>query len=410
MDLKFPDNFVWGTSTAAAQIETAFEHDWRGVQAKDGYTFERTSDHELRRMEDIEYIVQLGNAYRMSVDWSRLQRKPFEKFDPEVVLEYSTFLAKLKARGIRIMFVLHHFCNPLWFVEAGSWESPKTIPMFLDYVAQVVTNFGRMVDTWNTFNEPAVYMSNGYYMGMFPPFKKSIFAFRKVLKNMSRAHRLAIQVLKKEYPDKPVGISKNTVIFVHENLLGWLPAKIADKVFMDVVADHFIEDIDYLGISYYAKIRMKPQPITELDNPGELAKMGLKHDKMWEYYPQGLKENVLRYWNKYKKPIVITENGVCTDDCNFRIQSIKDYLGLLHECIEMGVDIRGYYHWTTMDNFEWNIGPTYRFGLVEVDFVNGKRRMKDSGKFYQKVVENNGICAEDLTPENPVGEEETKDV
>lgn len=394
MTIKFPKDFVWGTSTAAAQIETAFEHDWKGVVARDGYTFERTSDHELRRLEDLEYIVQLGNAYRMSLDWSRLQREPFAKFDPAVVMEYASFMAKLKARGVKIMLVLHHFCNPLWFVKAGSWENSKTLPMFLDYVVQVVRHFGRLVDSWNTFNEPGVYMANAYAGGLFPPFKKSLFAYRKVLKNMSRAHRLCIPILKRDYFDKPIGISKNTVIFTAENFLGRFPAKFADKFFMEEVTDRFVEGLDYLGMSYYAKISFDPKPITEVDTPGKLAKMKRPHDKMWEYYPKGIKENILRFWKRYNKPIIITENGICTDDCQVRIQSLKDYLGHIYDCIVMGVDIRGYYHWTTLDNFEWNLGPTYRFGLVHVDFVNGKRTMKESGLYYQQIVRNNGIIEE----------------
>lgn len=390
--LQFPKNFIWGTSTAAAQIETAFEHDWKGVMAKDGYRFERTSDHELRRDEDLEYIAQLGNSYRMGLDWSRLQREPMGDFVPEVVAEYKAFMAKLRARGVSVMLVLHHFCNPTWFVKAGSWETDKTLPLFLDYVRQVVHHFGHLATYWNTFNEPGVYISNGYFTGQFPPFKKSLWLYKKVLDNMSRAHRLSIAIIRDYHPKAPIGISKNCVIFHPENILGRIPAAIADKVFMEVVADRFDEGTDFSGMSYYARVPMNPKPITEIETPGVLAKMGRPHDKMWEYYPQGMYESIHRYWKRYKKPIIITESGICTDDCQVRIKAINDYLSLIYKAMLEGVNIKGYYHWSTMDNFEWNLGPTYRFGLVNVDFTNGRRTMKESGKYYSNVVQSGKVA------------------
>ncbi|QQS28030.1 MAG: glycoside hydrolase family 1 protein [Sphingobacteriales bacterium] len=391
--LIFPPGFIWGTSTAAAQIETAYNHDWQGVVAKDGYVFERTSDHELHREEDLGYIASLGQAYRMSLPWWRLQTEPMARFDKQVVAEYRSFLAKLAARKIYIMMVLHHFTNPLWFVRAGSWEEKKTLPMFLDYVQQMVENFGDLVHNWNTFNEPAVYLFNSRLHGGFPPFKKSLTAFYKALKNMSRAHRLSVAIIKDRYENIPVGISKNAVIFSPQNFLGRLPAWIADKVFMEYVADHFIEGCDYWGMSYYAKIRLDPFPISEVDTPGKLDKMGIVHDGMWEYYPQGMKESVLRYHKRYGKPMFITESGICTHDSDIRIASIKDYLTLLHQCIGEGVDLRGYFHWSTIDNFEWNLGPTYKFGLVNVDYETGTRTLKKCGEFYKTVVRNNGLIS-----------------
>ncbi|OWY24133.1 glycoside hydrolase family 1 protein [Sphingobacteriales bacterium UPWRP_1] len=389
--ITFPPGFIWGTSTAAAQIETAYNHDWLNVKSKDGHVFNRTSDHELHRDEDVGYITTLGNAYRMSVAWWRLQPEPFAKFDKQVVAEYRSFIAKLKARNTYIMMVLHHFTNPLWFVREGSWENQNTVPMFLDYVQQMVDNFGDLVNNWNTFNEPAVYLFNSRLQGGFPPFKKSLTGFYRALKNMSRAHRLSVPLIKAAYPNVPVGISKNAVIFAPENILGRLPAKLADKVFMEYVADHFIDGCDYWGMSYYAKIRLNPFPISEVDAPGKLDKMGLPHDKMWEYYPMGMKESILRYHKRYGKPMFITESGICTENSDVRIASIKDYLTLLHQCIQEGVDLKGYFHWSTIDNFEWNLGPTYRFGLVQVDFETGKRTMKKCGEFYRTVVQNNGI-------------------
>jgi len=291
------------------------------------------------------------------------------------------------------MLVAHHFTNPNWFDEKGHWWSAKSVEFFEHYVAQLVEHFGDLVDNWNTFNEPAVYLVNGMLIGNFPPFKNDpVFMYRS-LKNMARANEKAVAIIKESFPDVPVGISKNTVCFYGRNALGKLPANLMDRFFNKYVCDQFIEPLDYLGVSYYAKIGFDPLPITFIDTPAKLLKLGLPHDGMWEYYPEGMGEHLDYFWDKYKKPIIITESGICTNDSEDRIESIKDYLSGLHQRIENGMDIRGYFHWSTMDNFEWNLGPTFRFGLIKVDFEDGSfdRTLKPCGSFYQEVIRNNGF-------------------
>ena len=141
MRISFPDHFTWGTSTAAAQVETATQHPWRGLQALDGYTFERTTDHELRREEDAGYIVRLGNIYRCGVDWCRLQPEPLARFDPAVVAEYRRFFDQLREKGTKLMFVLHHFAHPNWFEAKGGWTRAENIPLFLDYAERCIGHF-----------------------------------------------------------------------------------------------------------------------------------------------------------------------------------------------------------------------------------------------------------------------------
>jgi len=132
MKITFPENFRFGTSTASYQIETAFEHDWQGVKARDGYIFDRTTDHELRFKEDAEIIASLAPNYRMSLMWSKLQQSPNAPLDAAVVADYKAFLDDLKARGVSIMMVLHHFTNPLWFAKLGSWEKEENIALWVD--------------------------------------------------------------------------------------------------------------------------------------------------------------------------------------------------------------------------------------------------------------------------------------
>lgn len=390
MKLTFPDNFIWGTSTAAYQIETAGEHNWKGFKSTDGSIFDKCSQHELHREEDLEYICQVGKAYRMSHDWSKLQKAPFAEFDKAETEAYLKFMQELKKRGIHIMLVLHHFTNPLWFEAEGSWEKEGNRKMWLDFVQKSVDTFGHLVDSWNTFNEPNVYVSNGWITGFFPPFKKNkLLLARKVLKEMSKAHEEAYDIIKQQ-SKAPVGISFNTVKFAGEVFPGHIAAKVSDWWFMEYCHNHFLK-VDFQGLSYYARIPYRPHPIDNINTPGVLDKLGRKQDLMWEYAPEEFYHIFHRYWKKTKKPIIITESGVCTYDADFRIQSIKDYLGWVKKAIDDGIDIRGYFHWSTIDNHEWNIGTYYKFGLVSVDFETGKRTMTKAGEFLGDIAKNNSV-------------------
>lgn len=384
MELIFPPNFQFGTSTAASQIETAFDHDWAGFRTKDGYTFQRTTDHEVRLKTDAEIIASLAPAYRMSLQWSKLQRAPFAPFDINTVKEYSFFLSHLKELRVEIMMVLHHFTNPGWFTKLGGWEKEANVEIWLDYVNKVVKHFGPFVTTWNTFNEPNVYASYGWITGFFPPFKMNpLLAFRSV-KNMALAHERAYRAIKNSHPGAAVGISHNTVIFAAENILGELPARISDWWFMEWIPKHF-EQVDFFGMSYYARVSHDPFPITYIDRPYRMKKLGRPHDDMWEYYPQGMRLCMDRYWNRYRKPIIITESGVCDSGDEIRQRAMNDYVKILHRAIADGIDIRGYYWWSAWDNFEWHLGPTKRFGLYECDWITKERRKRPSADLYSKL-------------------------
>ncbi|MCB0494452.1 MAG: family 1 glycosylhydrolase [Cyclobacteriaceae bacterium] len=130
-----------------------------------------------------------------------------------------------------------------------------------------------------------------------------------------------------------------------------------------------------------------PIPLTEIEHPGQLDKHKIAHDKMWGYFPEGLGIALRRFWKKYKKPLIVTENGICTDDPKVRIQAIKDYLHVCHQVLKSDIPIQGYIFWSTWDNFEWHLGPTYRFGLVEVNPETKDRRMTEAGRFYHTITQ-----------------------
>lgn len=390
MPLTFPSDFIFGTSTAATQIETAFDHDWQGFKARDGHIFERTTDHELRFREDAEIISSLASGYRMSLPWSRLQRGPKAELDGEAVYQYNEFLADLRARGVQIMMVLHHFTNPTWFSRLGGWEKESNIDLWLDFGKKAVVAFGEYVSHWNTFNEPNVYASNGYITGFFPPFKTNPVRALTVVRNLGVAHNRMYSIIKAAYPNHPVGISHNAVVFDSENVLGHFSARISDWWFMDYVPG-FFEKVDFFGMSYYARVSHDPMPITYLDTPDKIKRYSMVHDDIWEYHPEGLRTCLDRYWKKYKKPIIITENGVCDESDVLRQQAIIDYARIVHKAIHDGIDIRGYYWWSTWDNFEWHLGPSKRFGLYACDLVTKERTPRPSAEIFSELAHKKAI-------------------
>jgi beta-glucosidase len=395
MKYSFPDKFLWGTSTSALQIESPSAegscHDWSGFRARDGSVLDEAINHQSQRQSDAEIIASLGNAYRGGFDWSRLQKGPKAELQAEAVDGYREFYTRLKEKGLHLMLVLHHFAGPRWFAEGGSWASSKAPDIFDDYVKRMADAFGDLADTWNTINEPSGLATMGYLLGGFPPQKKNPLAAWRALSSLGMAHKLAYRSLKDRCPGTPVGISNVTMNFHHENMISAIPAKFAEKILVDS-ADRF-NDSDFIGFSYYGRVSFDPFPLTGTDSPEKLDRMGREHDKMWEYYPRGIKEAAIRYHKRYGKPIIVTENGCCTDDDAQRVRSIGEHLRQLHGAIEEGVDVRGYFHWSTFDNFELNLGRSYRFGLVGIDYGTPemKRVPKPSAAYYSRIAKENGL-------------------
>jgi beta-glucosidase len=174
------------------------------------------------------------------------------------------------------------------------------------------------------------------------------------------------------------------VVFASENWMGRLPAKISDWWFMDFVPSHF-KKVDYFGMSYYCRVSHDPWPITYIDTPHKIKSLGKRHDDIWEYYPEGMRECIDRYWRLYRKPIIITESGVCDDSDELRRRAIRDYAVIVHKALGDGVDIKGYFWWSTWDNFEWHLGPSRKFGLYDCDAETKVRRPKASAAIYRSL-------------------------
>lgn len=386
----FPKGFQFGTSTAVYQVETAFQHDWEGVKSRDGHTFEITTDHEKHLDADVALIAAAAPYYRLSLMWSRLQRRPYAELDQSTVTEYHQLLQSLRNRNVSLMMVIHHFTNPSWFKALGGWERKENIFAWIDFAKKLAVEFGGYISSWNTFNEPNLYTSMGWVMGEFPPFKNNIYKAWQVIRHMGEAHEHIYRYLKEKYPHHQVGLSLNSAVLHAENLMGKIPASLVDYCFMEYPPSLF-PSCDFFGMSYYARIGFDPFPVSMLTSPRKLEQSGKLHDDMWEYYPNGLRECILRYWNRFGKPIIVTENGVCTADDEFRIRAIHDYLKIIHDLIRDGVPVQGYYHWSTWDNFEWSLGPTYQFGLYEVNRKTMERKSKRSAHVYSAIAYSNSM-------------------
>lgn len=255
--------------------------------------------------------------------------------------------------------------------------------MFVDFARRLVDEYGSHVTWWNTFNEPNLYATFSYGIGEFPPYVRDVFKSVTVVRNMSAAHAQVYTYIKQKFPQALCGISHNCVSFSAENFAGLIPSRMADYWYMEYLPS-FFSNSDFIGLSYYARLAFDPFPVSYVQSP-EKFQAGRPHDDIWEYYPEGLREAVLRYSTRFGKPVIITENGICTSDDAMRQNALKDYMQILHSMLSQGVDIRGYFHWSTWDNFEWTLGPSYRFGLYACDPITRNRTKKQSADLYSKL-------------------------
>ena len=386
MIYRFPERFLIGTATSSFQIETPVDHQLKGLIAQDGSKLISTIAHEKMRKKDASYIAKLGNAYRFSLDWSRLQRYPLEKFPEPVVKEYRGFMESLVAKGLSLHLVLHHFANPNWFENLGAWLSSGSSEIFLDYVKQVKRNFGDLISNYDTFNEPGIYAVHSFMSGFFPPYKKgNFFSAEKAVRNMSVASDAAYHILKKGSRKSKVGIAKSLLNPLPINIFGRVSAMMYKRFFIDSIIRKF-KNLDYIGLNYYGEMPVGIFPFSRPDDKKRFDSLGLEHDDLWVYDPGDIKNVIHRIQSKYKKPVIITENGYCGKNDKRRIQFIKDHLRGVYEAIEEGADVLGYFYWSTFDNFELYLGESYRFGLVSIDYDTLARESKPSADFYKKFV------------------------
>jgi len=404
-NIFFPDDFILGTATSAFQIEGAGKTEWQGFIGKDKTPLNNAIMHYERYKEDMKYILYLGNAYRFSMDWSKLQKGPFGQLDRDVLAHYEYIFKTLKENNKKVMLVLNHFSNPAWIFEYGGWPSKKTVDVFVDYSKKVLDYFSPYIDYINTFNEPNAYGLETYLLKDFPPKKFSIAGWKKTLKNMAQAHELIYDYAKERHPLIQVGISYASMLietFSNKSLIQKVMKGFAGLIQNESVHELFTKKgkVDFIGLSYYTRILLAGGLTVVYGEKGRkfLEEHGLAHDDLWEIYPEGIYRNLKYFYEKYKKPLIITENGSCTEDDGLRKKVLHDHLQYVLKAINEGIPVKGYFHWSTFDNFELATGPSRKFGLVGVDFKDPKleRKIKGSGEYYHKIA-----ASKSLIPLNP---------
>jgi beta-glucosidase len=405
--LKFPEGFLWGTATAAYQVEgNNANSNWSEFEKRSGniQNSERSGiavDHYHRFSQDFDIAKSLNhNIHRFSIEWSRIEPKE-GIFSDEAVEHYRQVIRALRSRGMKVMITLFHFTVPIWFAKRRGFEKRENVKYFVRFVEYVTRKLGKEVDYWVTINEANVYTGNGYFIGCFPPGKRGkILLYFRVLDNLAVAHKLAYSAIHAKFKESRVGYSHNYPYFEAYNknsLLDKLASNLSEYVTNTYFLNKVKDKIDFLGIQYYVRIRIDFKiggsffyladelGIENLDPDTQ------KSDIDWEIYPNGI-YMVLKRARKYRVPIIITENGIADRKDQFRKEFIKEILKGVHKAIGDGIDVRGYIHWTLMDNVEWHLGRFPRFGLVEIDYKDKlKRKIRPSAKYFSKICKENAV-------------------
>lgn len=379
--LKFPSNFLWGSATSSYQVEGGVDNsDW-----SQSFPAGKACNHYQLYEQDFDLAKSLNqNAHRLSVEWSKIE-PALGKFDEKEIEHYRRVLLALRSRGMKIMLTLHHFTNPQWLAEIGGWANPKAVFYFSRFAEKVFQEYQDLVDFWVTINEPLVYASLSFLQGRWPPQKKSPFLFLKVVQNQIQAHKKVYRLFHQIRPAAQIGLVKNNSFIepFSQSLLDKFAAQcvryFANVFFLDRVESR----LDFIGLNYYFHSKLKFPWQIKNDNE-TVTDMG------WEIYPQGI-YYVLKDLRKYRLPIYITENGLADKQDKSRKAFVENHLFEVHRAIQEGINVRGYFHWSLMDNFEWDNGFGPCFGLIEVDYQTLERKIRPSAWDYAKICKENQL-------------------
>ncbi len=420
------DEFIWGVATSAFQIEGQLHNDMTRWERQGGFKIDDrnpiiglAADHWRRWREDFELLNALAvNSYRFSLEWSRIEPSP-GRFDHNVLEKYRRMIARLLQMDIVPMVTLHHFTHPRWFHDIAPWTSPESVDRFMAYVELVTEHILQPVPLIITFNEPLVWLLAGYADGRFPPGHKNLDEVMRGLYNMLTAHRRAYDHIKDKFPDKQIGMANNFMVFKRARKNHPVDSELRRRIhfFYNLMIPeafgtnrlHYFfpfllaydkkidldDRIDFWGINYYARLHVQFR--LDFGRPFDLLFLHRseegKSDLGWEIYPKGLRR-VCRWLRPTGKPLYVTENGVAAQDDATRVAFLEAHLRELEFALLEGYPLKGYYHWTLLDNYEWLYGKSARFGLVEVNYEDKlKRTMKPSGAYYRDYILKSNIDA-----------------
>ncbi|MBB4124152.1 GH1 family beta-glucosidase [Martelella radicis] len=442
MARNFPPDFLWGAAASAYQTEGATETDGRGPSVWDTYakvpgnivngdTADISCDHYHRYPEDVALMRGLGvKAFRLSTAWPRIFPEGKGQVNQLGVDFYDRLIDLMLHEGIEPWICLHHWDMPVPIEEAGGWRSRETAKIFGDYAAEVIRRFGDRVKRFAPINEPNVIPWVAYNLGRHAPGKQNYDACLQAIHNLNLAHGKTVSAVRAEAPDAEIGniVSLGPVrphyddaaheearvfgdcmwrrVMVDPLWLGTYPDPIAEKI-EPLIKPGDMEEIsqklDFFGLNHYNPVFVAPNPNATLGYSEVMppSGMGPLTDVNWLVDPDAFLEQIRDTSNRYGKPVIyITENGASYPDMlrsdrtvidNDRIRYFDRYLGALLDAIDEGHDVRGYFAWSLMDNFEWGRGYSKRFGLVYVDYPTLQRIPKASYHWLKGVIEDNAL-------------------
>ncbi|MCP4652886.1 MAG: glycoside hydrolase family 1 protein [Candidatus Omnitrophica bacterium] len=396
MQIEFPHYFLWGAATSSYQTEGGnLNSDWSDWEKS--RKLQPAADackHYQQFPQDFQLASDLGlKALRFSIEWSRICPRPGEVCQRELS-HYKAVIKSLKDNGLKPFLTLHHFTNPRWFAHSGGWLNSKNIDYFLQYLSVTAQALKEDVDYWLIFNEPLVYLFNGYIKGIWPPGKTSLPIAIRAFKNIISAYKTGYWEIKNICKHNPsvaqVSLAKHMIAFspCPNSKLGGLSAALRDKLFNTSLCAYLKKNkcLDFLALNYYYK------EYTKFSGPlGEECSHKHKERKNylgWNIYPQGLYQMLIRS-KKLNLPIMITENGTAEESSEMYQDYMVKHLKAIADAIADGVDVRGYFWWSLIDNFEWDKGFEPRFGLAHVDYSTFARKLKPFAFRYAKICKEN---------------------
>ncbi len=445
MRFIFPEGFLWGAATAAYQIEGAYDQDGKGENIWDrfshipgrifeGHTGDVACDHYNRYEQDIRIMKSIGlKSYRFSISWARVF--PDGKGTPNQrgLDFYKRLVEKLNENGIKPAATLYHWDLPQKLQDLGGWANRDSVGWFADYAAYMFEKLGDQVPVWITHNEPWVVSFIGNWVGRHAPGITDFSTALQTSHHLLMSHGQAVKAYRETGGNGEIGITLNmnpvypvsdsrddtaAARMFNEYLNKWFAEPVLKGTYPEELLRYYqqeglfpeIDDsdmkiihqpVDFLGINNYYSSFIKydgsqwPIPAAETMTGRDRTQMD------WEIYPEGIHDLLVYLDKEYGGvKIIITENGAAFNDIVNREGKVEDdnridylyrYLGQIHRAISSGVNVRGYYAWSLLDNFEWGHGYSKRFGLVYVDFKTQERIMKKSALWYRDVIRNNGF-------------------
>jgi beta-glucosidase len=372
---------LWGTSTSAYQIEGGGTNTdwWRFEHSPDSVAAEPCGDacdSWHRYEEDLDLLVRYGlNSFRLSIEWARVEPER-GVISKDALRHYRDVLEACRARSILPVVTLHHFTLPLWVADAGGFENPEIVSWLADYARVVGRELGALICIACTINEPNIVAVMGYLLAWFPPQVSDDDRFVAVNETMREAHVAMRDALREGPGNYPIGLALSMQEYEAlpggERLMDEMRDEMEDK-YLRAVADD-----DYVGVQCYTKLVVGPEGVI-FDPPGEKTEMG------YLYWPECVEHTVRRAASFTSRPIIVTENGIGTNDDEQRIRYLHTALQGLGRVLDDGVDVRGYFQWSLLDNFEWTLGYAPKFGIVSVDRTTFARTPKASAEWYARV-------------------------